>query len=310
VIDLSRIDVDERGLADEITQACKTWGFFLVKNHPIPLEDIDEMFTLSKEFFALPEELKAPYPIDRGRTGYVGSFQDKNKDDKASMYFGGVRGSFNPERPSLPPYWYDHVETVERFRSTCHDLTRKLLRSFAISFGLEPDFFAQGHLDTLEPGSQLRLLHYPAREDGPVDGITRLIPHSDSTSVTLLFQQNPGLDVLSPNDSWIRAPAWRDHILINVGDAIQFWSGNQLKSTMHRVTFDGLPAGVERYSMAYFCGANNDTLLEPLVSGVAAEDLVGWDGKPLGKVTAGEYYARQFDDLYGLMQNSGSAVAV
>lgn len=150
-------------------------------------------------------------------------------------------------------------------------------------------------------------------------GITRLIPHTDSQSLTLLFQKNPGLDVLSPSGEWVRAPAWDDHILINIGDALQFWSGNQLKSTMHRynqlwdlrlrsVTFEGLPHDRARYSMAYFCGANNDTVLRPLVSNAASETLIGWDGKPIDGVTAGEYYTRMFDDLYAGL-SPGRAVA-
>jgi hypothetical protein len=57
--------------------------------------------------------------------------------------------------------------------------------------------------------------------------------------------------------------------------------------------------------MAYFCGANNDTILEPLVGAVPGEQLIGWDGKPIGTVTAGEYFSRMFDDLYaGLSSNN------
>ena len=56
--------------------------------------------------------------------------------------------------------------------------------------------------------------------------------------------------------------------------------------------------------MAYFCGANNDTILEPLVGNVSTEKLIGWDGKPIGRITAGEYFSRMFDDLYaGLSSN-------
>jgi hypothetical protein len=56
--------------------------------------------------------------------------------------------------------------------------------------------------------------------------------------------------------------------------------------------------------MAYFCGANNDTVLKPLVSNAPSEPLIGWDGQPVGSVTAGEYYSRQFDDLYGGLKAS------
>jgi isopenicillin N synthase-like dioxygenase len=254
------------------------------------------MFDLSKAFFSLPETEKDPYLIDKTRTGYVGSFKDKNKDDKESMYFGGVRHGFDSSTPSIPPFWYQHLDTIEKFRATCHELTLKLLRCFAISFGLHPEYFAKGHQATEPPGSQLRMLHYPARVEPPDPNITRLIAHSDSQSITLLFQRNPGLDVLSPSGKWVRAPCWDDHILVNIGDALQFWSGNQLKSTMHRVTFEGLPHDQARYSMAYFCGANNETKLTPLVGG---EVGIGWDGKSVGTITAGEYFSRQFDDLYG-----------
>ena len=161
------------------------------------------------------------------------------------MYFGGIRNGYSPSTPSLPPFFYPHIETIETFRATCHQLAMKLLRCFAISFGLDPNYFVDGiHLTSAEitlghdeaepPGDLLRLLCYPARGERPKAGVTRLIPHTDSRSVTLLFQKSPGLEVRSPTGEWVRVPAWDDHILINIGDALQFWSGNELKSTMHR----------------------------------------------------------------------------
>ena len=74
------------------------------------------------------------------------------------------------------------------------------------------------------------------------------------------------------------------------------------------VTFEGLPHDQARYSMAYFCGANNDTVLRPLISNVTSEKLIGWDGKAIGSITAGEYYSRMFDDLYADL-NPGRSVA-
>jgi hypothetical protein len=75
----------------------------------------------------------------------------RNKDDKASMYFGGVRNGYSPSTPSVPPLFYPHIETIETFRATCHQLAMKLLRCFAISFELDPDYFANG-TDILQAG--------------------------------------------------------------------------------------------------------------------------------------------------------------
>jgi len=61
--------------------------------------------------------------------------------------------------------------------------------------------------------------------------------------------------------------------------------------------------------MAYFCGANNDTVLQPLLSNVESTKLIGWDGKPIGSITAGEYYARVMDDLYAGVSPSEPVVA-
>jgi isopenicillin N synthase-like dioxygenase len=60
------------------------------------------------------------------------------------MYFGGIRNGYSDATPSLPPFFSPHIQQIEEFRSTCHQLTIKLLKCFAISFGLEPNYFADG----------------------------------------------------------------------------------------------------------------------------------------------------------------------
>jgi isopenicillin N synthase-like dioxygenase len=62
------------------------------------------------------------------------------------MYFGGVRNGYDSSTPSLPPFFYSHIGTIETFRATCHELALKLMRCFAISFGLDPEYFANGTL--------------------------------------------------------------------------------------------------------------------------------------------------------------------
>ncbi|ETI19847.1 hypothetical protein G647_08861 [Cladophialophora carrionii CBS 160.54] len=270
IIDISRIHDPESQLqlAQEITSACQQWGFLLLKGHPILPSDIDEMFSLGKQFFTLPEDQKAPYPITSRTIGYVGSFQDRGKDDKMSMWFGGgPPGTLDDNKAMLPPFWHEHTRKVEAFKHQCHALIVKLLECFALALHLpDRDFFATAHDESASQDNSLRMILYPARSEMPAfEGLgSRMAEHTDSGSVTLLFQRAPGLEVLSPSGCWVRAPHIQDCILVNLGDTLSFWSSGRLKATLHRVTFGSLSHDQERQTMAYFAKASPDTVLQPI----------------------------------------------
>jgi non-haem dioxygenase in morphine synthesis N-terminal len=116
IVDISNIDERESQLdiAREITEACQKWGFLLIKGHSIPTSDINEMFSLGKSFFTLPAEQKEPWPVTAKNIGYIGALKDSRKDDKMSMWFGGVPGSLQ-DNEALPLFWHAYTEKVEGF---------------------------------------------------------------------------------------------------------------------------------------------------------------------------------------------------
>lgn len=57
-------------------------------------------------------------------------------------------------------------------------------------------------------------------------------------------------------------------ILVNIGDLLCYWTNGLLKSTVHRVAFEG---GEERYSMAYFCHPLDDVRLDAVPSPLIEE---------------------------------------
>ena len=119
----------------------------------------------------------------------------------------------------------------------------------------------------------MRLLHYPpvARETfAQKKGQVRAGEHSDYGSITLLFQdERGGLQVESPNGTFVDATPIPDTIVINAGDLLARWSNDTIKSTKHRVVEpprppedgDTYPA---RYSIAYFCNPNFDRFIEAI----------------------------------------------
>ena len=80
IIDVSSLlqidanDVDQLQTAKQIHQACRDWGFFYVKNHGVPMALQDELFELSREFFALPSETKMEIAMSKGGRAWRGYF--------------------------------------------------------------------------------------------------------------------------------------------------------------------------------------------------------------------------------------------
>ena len=306
IIDISGIDRENSQLdiARQITNASRTWGFLLLKNHPIPNQKIDEMFRLAREFFVdLPDDQKTPWPINERYVGYNHPLTDLKKDDKASMWLSGKPGSLAANPDALPPYWRQHVEKVESFKHLCHSLITKLLICFALAMDLpDRNFFAKAHAEDAGNGNQFRLVCYPSRNHEPTQTTTRMSSHSDSGSVTLLFQTCPGLEVEGPAGDWVPAPHIPGHMLVNLGDALAFWSGGHLKATKHRVTFDCVPHDVERLSMAYFGAASPETVLEPIKVGDKGGGIEKYEANDViirPGITVGEYGRMIMEGIYG-----------
>lgn len=307
IIDVSAIDDagSQLKIARQITDASRTWGFILLRNHSIPIENIEAMFSLAREFFiATPEDRKAPWPINDRYIGYNSPLSDRMKDDKASMWLSGKPGFLAAGgKDALPPFWREHIQTVERFKHACHGIVIKLLQCFALAMDLsDRNYFAKAHAEDAGNGNQFRLICYPARGTMPLDTTTRMSAHSDSGSVTLLFQTSPGLEVESPTGQWVPAPHLPGHILVNLGDALAFWSGGRLKATRHRVTFVGVPHDVERLTMAYFGAASPDTVLEPIKTEESgnATDTYEANGVVIKPgITVGEHGRLIMENIYG-----------
>lgn len=164
------------------------------------------------------------------------------------------------DHPTMPNNWPfgdpEFRSTMTTFFSTCQALHVQVMRAIALGLGLDEAFF-DGFIDAAD--NNLRLLHYPPTPAAVFKrnaGQVRLGKHSDYGTVTLLFQDlRGGLQVRSPQGSWVDATPIEDTIVINAGDLLARWSNRIIASTEHQVVeppsepVDGqYPA---RYSCAY-----------------------------------------------------------
>ena len=120
-----------------------------------------------------------------------------------------------------------------------------------------------------------------------------------SGSITLLFQDaRGGLQVRSPNGTFVDASPIADTIVVNAGDLLARWSNDTIKSTRHRVVEPPVPARAgeypTRYSVAYFCNPNFEQYIEAL-PGTWGKDGVG---KKYAGINSGEYLVQRLSATY------------
>ncbi|KAF2087367.1 Clavaminate synthase-like protein [Saccharata proteae CBS 121410] len=296
-------------------------GFVYLKNHGIPPSVRSSVFEASASFFARPQGQKdslAWYSPDANR-GYVAHGREKVTLSTFSGDVSELRASIPDLKESLeigredeegrPNMWPDGFdeegkafrETMTGFWERCKGLHVEVMRAIALGMGLGDEGWFDGF--TRRGDNTLRLLHYPEvekgvfkREDGRVQ--VRAGEHTDYGSLTLLFQDDRGgLQVLSPNGTFVDATPIPDTIVVNAGDLLARWANDTIQSTKHRVVEPPLKPGDEkldkypaRYSIAYFCNPDFDREIEA---------IPGTGERKYESVNAGEYLAKRLGATYG-----------
>ena len=270
-------------IADEIGRSFQEYGFAVIRDHGIPQELIDRAEELSKEFFALPEDVKKAYhiPGGGGARGYTPFGTEKAKDAKVHdlKEFWHV-GRELPEGHPLAEFMADNVwpDEVDGFRKTFSELYSafetaggKVLEAIAIHLGLPREFFAA----TVEDGnSVMRLLRYPPLEGEEAEGAIRAAAHGDINTITLLLgAEEAGLELLTKQDEWKAVDVPEGALVINVGDMLDRLTNGKLRSTTHRVVNPrGEAAYRARYSMPFFLHFRPDYVIETLPSCIDPEN--------------------------------------
>lgn len=186
-------------------------------------------------------------------------------------------------------------EFMSDFYQRCDALHQQLLVAIARSMHLPESSFTPL---CARNSSELRLNHYPAvKPDELRSGNMRISSHSDFGTITLLFQDSVGgLEVEDQAElgRYLAVePADCADIIVNVGDCLQRWTNDRLRSANHRVTLprgsldvdsDGDSGLVDsRYSIAYFGKPSRDetvrtltALLRPGEEAKYKEEITAW----------------------------------
>ena len=167
VIDITDLRSDDeasrRAVGKEIDAACREIGFFSITGHGVPDELIAGVYDTAKEFFALPleEKRRVAQPDPKTVRGYtaIGEQAFAYNDDTSAP--GDLHEKFDvgPHVVSDDPYfaienagphfipnqWPERPagmqQAWERYFEAADDLSRLLMRGFALGLDLPEDFF-------------------------------------------------------------------------------------------------------------------------------------------------------------------------
>ncbi|VEU20698.1 DEKNAAC101609 [Brettanomyces naardenensis] len=306
IVDISQIN-DET--AKKILHAASNQGFLMLEGHGFSQEEVDQVYKLSHEFFALPLEEKKRFPIDESNRGYTGMGVENLELDQLDKETGDPKEGFNfayldlttglPDQ-ELPTLLKENLPIVSNTVLKLRDATKAALRLLAM--GLEIDekdggaeWFDERHADDKSSGTAFRFLHYPSPVKPGASGeekekfkeVNIAGAHTDYGGLTLLFQKKDedGLQILSPlSKKWVSVPyvpaspkfqakGEAPPLVVNIADQLSYWTNGLLKSTVHRVRFPQklLDEGKDRYSIVLFAHPSDNTLLEPVPSKMVGE---------------------------------------
>ncbi|KAJ1433888.1 Oxoglutarate/iron-dependent dioxygenase [Sesbania bispinosa] len=278
------IDLNDPNASKLIGHACKTWGVYQVVNHGIPISLLDDIHWLAQTLFSLPshQKLKAARSPD-GVSGYglarISSFFPKLMWSEGFTILGSPLEHFQ----KLWPQDYDkYCDIVVQYDETMKKLAGKLMWLMLESLGItKEDLKWAGSKGQFEKAcAAMQLNSYPSCPDP--DRAMGLAPHTDSTLLTVLYQNNiSGLQVQRDGSGWVTVPPLPGALVINVGDLLHILSNGLYPSVLHRVLVNRTR---QRFSVAYLYGP------QPNVEICPHAKLVGPTQPPLYRsVTWNEY---------------------
>ena len=297
--------VKKQNFVNELGSAYQNIGFVAVKNHGLSDELTAKLYSIVKEFFALPDEIKKKYEIPdfSGQRGYVGKGKEHAKgrstgDLKEFYHIGQEVEGDDPIKVEYPENIW--VNELPQFREIGLEVYRKLeqagvqmLRAIALHIGLEENYFDN---KVKNGNSILRPIHYYPIENPdavPADAV-RAAEHGDINLITLLMGASAdGLQVLRRDDRWIPITALPNQIVVNVGDMLERLTNKMLKSTIHRVVNPPREKmSTSRYSIPFFMHPRSEMDLSCLDNCINDENP-----KKFQDITAGEFLNERLAEI-------------
>lgn len=298
---LSGDPIKKENFVQALGKAYEEVGFVAVKNHGIPDELIGDLYKYVQQFFSLPLDQKRKYEIPElaGQRGYTsfGKEHAKGSDEpdlKEFYQYGQVpRDNYKeeeyPDNVKVDQMTYFNPTFKNAYRAFERS-GKALLQAIALYLGLDEHYFdSYVH----NGNSILRAIHYPPITTEPKSAI-RAEQHEDINLITLLVGASAdGLEILTKQGDWVSVTSLPEQIVVNVGDMLQRFTNNRLRSTTHRVVNPKREFWhTSRFSIPFFLHPKSSMSLKCLDSCIYKAHPIAYED-----ITAGEYLDERLKEI-------------
>ena len=257
------LESNNKELSKFLEDSLNDVGFFVIKDHPISSDSIDNLFNFTQGLFNLPLDVKMKYHLKgtngaRGYTPYgIETALNKNvPDQKEFWHQGSCSNSDLPKNLNIDEL--DNFDDINTLYREFEKLGIRILESIS-NFNI--DFNADLKEIAVDGNSVLRLLHYPPIDSQKNDD--RAHAHNDVNLITLLVGGNEGgLEALDKKGNWVECNCEKNEIICNIGDMLEIISNRKLRSTAHRVKTKN-NEDKSRYSIPFFLHPRPEVILDP-----------------------------------------------
>ena len=282
-----------KNFCDRLVQTCHQTGFFYLTGHGIDVTQNDNVISMARRFFALPEADRHAIAIGKSAhfRGYtiLGDERTQGKSDWRDQI------DIGPETPAIAmsehdPLWLRLIgpnqwpaalpempNLVSAWAEKMNHVSLELFRALAVGLGHPYHYFDA--LMEPNPYFRIKISRYPVQHD-PKTARQGLGLHHDSGLFTLIMQNEvSGLQV-ERNGQLQTVEPLSGAFIVNLGEMFQIATNGYLKATKHQVLSPAL--GCERISIAYFMNPRLDAVFAPipLPSDIAASADGGQNSDP------------------------------
>jgi len=244
----------------DFVRSLRETGFGVLKNHPLQQDQVQDIYDQWRAFFS--EDRKLDYSVQHNGAGgfYPRTMSETAKGNTIKdikEFFHFYPGGVCPE---------DLRPAAQAYHESAMALASELLQWIEDESPAEVSALYSQRLSNMIEGSPkhlLRILHYPPLTGDEEAAAIRAAAHEDINLITILPASNePGLQVLGKDGSWLEVPCDFGNLIVNNGDMLQEASGGYFPSTTHRVVNpDNADKTIGRMSLPLFCHPNPDVVL-------------------------------------------------